>query len=67
VSRYLWHETAERIARQVLGVVNFPREELYVEAIREAMPLIMEELRILETRRAREEARLGRREKSDEE
>jgi hypothetical protein len=59
MSRYLLIDAAERITRQMLGVINFPREELYAEAFREIVPLVMEELRVFDARRAREQARLG--------
>jgi hypothetical protein len=59
MSRYLWHDAAERITRQVLGVFNLTREEEVAEAFRLVLPLVMEELRVLELRRVREEERLG--------
>jgi hypothetical protein len=59
MSRYLLHDSAERLVRAMLGVINLPREELYAEAFRQLVPIVMEELQILEIRRAREEQRLG--------
>jgi hypothetical protein len=59
MSRYLWQDAAERITRQVLSVFNLTREEEVAEAFRLVLPLVLDELRLLEIRRAREEKRLA--------